>query len=259
MRLLYLSPLPLLAFTVAASSLDEAQEQQPFTFGAMAPPPYTLPPLPYAYDALEPHISGQIMKLHHTGHHKAYVTNLNAALESYTSATQSGDLTTQLNLQPAIRFNAGGHINHSLFWPGLCPANSASAKTSAAPELIKEIKRTWGSEEEFKKAFNKELLGIKGSGWGWLVKVEGGSQGSGEKGRRLHIETTKDQEPVVGEGTIPVFGVDMWEHAYYLQYLNGKAAYVDNIWKVINWKMAEERYLGSRDDVFKDLKKTFKE
>ncbi|KAK0619405.1 Manganese/iron superoxide dismutase [Immersiella caudata] len=203
---------------------------------------YTLPALPYAYDALEPHISAQIMELHHSKHHAAYVANLNNALQSHVVAVTSSDIASQIALQAAIKFNGGGHINHSLFWQNLAPASSEEAKSEAAPSLTAEIQKTWGSFDAFKKAFSTTLLGIQGSGWGWLVK-----DGSG-----LRIVTTKDQDPVVG-GEIPIFGVDMWEHAYYLQYLNGKAAYVENIWNVINWKTAEERFLGTREDIFKTL------
>ncbi|OAA71561.1 cytosol Mn-superoxide dismutase [Cordyceps fumosorosea ARSEF 2679] len=206
---------------------------------------YSLPPLPYAYDALEPSISKQIMELHHGRHHQAYVTNLNAALQS--AAAASADVAAQIALQQAIRFNGGGHINHSLFWENLTPASSPDADlTAAAPRLAAALAATWGSVEAFQKAFAAALLGLQGSGWGWLVKdtAHGGA---------LRIVTTKDQDPVVGAET-PVFGVDMWEHAYYLQYLNGKAAYIENIWKVINWKTAERRFVGGRDDVFKALR-----
>jgi len=209
---------------------------------------YSLPPLPYAYNALEPHIAAQIMELHHSKHHQTYITNLNAALKSQQEAIQTSDIPTQVSLQPGIKFNAGGHINHSLFWQNLCPANSSDAKSSAAPKLVEKIKATWGDETKFREAFKTALLGIQGSGWGWLVKVEGGKED------RLVIMTTKDQDPVVGKGEVPILGVDMWEHAYYLQYLNGKAAYVENIWNVINWKTTEERYLGGRADAFKVLK-----
>lgn len=113
---------------------------------------------------------------------------------------------------------------------------------------MEAITRKWGGEKEFKDAFSKALLGIQGSGWGWLVKQEGAKESS------LTIVITKDQDPVVGAGQVPVLGIDMWEHAYYLQYLNGKAAYVENIWNVINWKVAEERYLGAQADAFKVLK-----
>ena len=210
------------------------------------------------------------MELHHSKHHQAYVTNLNDALQALVSAITSGDIASQIALQSTIKFNGGGHINHSLFWENLAEAGTPEAKPEAAPSLQAEIEKTWGTLDAFKKAFSATLLSIQGSGWGWLVR----------EGSALRIITTKDQDPVVG-GEIPVFGVDMWEHAYYLQvstsrssvsgaaweccylrasplvltsvlpqqYLNGKAAYVENIWNVINWNTAEERFLGTRESI----------
>ncbi|KAI5863293.1 superoxide dismutase [Durotheca rogersii] len=206
---------------------------------------YALPPLPYPYDALEPSISKQIMELHHTKHHQAYVTNLNKALEASSNALAQGKLQDSAAQLSAIRFNGGGHINHSLFWENLAPSSSPDSSIAAAPKLIGAIKSTWGSLEKFQEVFGAALLGIQGSGWGWLVKEAVTGQ--------LRIVTLANQEAVV-VGDTPLFGVDMWEHAYYLQYLNGKAAYVDNIWKVINWKTAEARYVGSREDAFRALK-----
>jgi Fe-Mn family superoxide dismutase len=187
------------------------------------------------------------MGLHHSKHHQTYITNLNNALESLSKAQKSNDILTQIQLQPAIKFHGGGHINHSLFWQNLAPPSSQEANPIAAPKLSAAIAQTFGDLEEFKNKFNAALLGIQGSGWGWLVKFEN------EKGR-IGIVTTKDQDPIVGPGEIPIFGVDMWEHAYYLQYLNGKAAYVANIWSVINWSTAEKRFLGRERDVFESLK-----
>lgn len=211
---------------------------------------YFLPTLPYAYDALEPSISKQIMELHHSKHHQAYVTNLNKALFDLATAVQANDIDKQITLQSAINFNGGGHINHSLFWQNLAPASSpeASRPEESAPTLLAEISQTWGSLDSFRQAFSAKLLGIQGSGWGWLVKS---GEGSGDR-KALQIVTTKDQDPVPST-FVPIFGVDMWEHAYYLQYLNGKAAYVENIWKIINWRTAEERFLGARADAFKVL------
>ncbi|KAL1958563.1 hypothetical protein VTO42DRAFT_4160 [Malbranchea cinnamomea] len=206
---------------------------------------YSLPPLPYAYDALEPAISAQIMELHHGKHHNTYVTNLNKALQAHAHAVETSNLPAQLALQPTIKFNGGGHINHSLFWANLAPPSSPEASPDAAPRLLEAIRQRWGGEGTFRQKFNEALLGIQGSGWGWLVR-------QGENGP-LAIVTTKDQD-IVDKDQVPIFGVDMWEHAYYLQYLNGKAAYVENIWTVINWKTAEERYLGGTVDAFKVLK-----
>ncbi|KAK4223516.1 superoxide dismutase [Podospora fimiseda] len=229
-----------LALQSPLQSISGDQLNASSTTAKMAVTSYSLPQLPYAYDALEPYISAQIMELHHSKHHQAYVTNLNNAL----AAVAGADITDQIALQQVIKFNGGGHINHSLFWQNLAPAISDDVNHAAvAKELVATIEKTWGSFEAFQKAFSGALLGIQGSGWGWLVK-DGGA---------LRIVTTKDQDPVVG-GEVPIFGVDMWEHAYYLQYLNGKAAYVENIWKVINWKKAEERFLGTREDAFSVLK-----
>lgn len=146
------------------------------------------------------------MELHHGKHHQAYVTNLNAALKSHTDALAANDIPAQIALQQAIKFNGGGHVNHTLFWENLVPASSGDAQPSSAPTLVAEIEKTWGSLDAFKQAVGKALLGLQGSGWGWLVKDTHG----------LRIVTTKDQDPVVG-GETPIFGIDMWEHAYYLQ------------------------------------------
>lgn len=150
------------------------------------------------------------MELHYSKHHQTYVNNLNAALKAVWTAQTNDDIPTQIQLQQAIRFNGGGHINHSLFWKNLAPPKSGESDRASAPRLAKAIKDTWGSEEKFKEKFNAALLGLQGSGWGWLVKFEN------ENGR-LGIVTTKDQDPVVAPGEVPIFGVDMWEHAYYLQ------------------------------------------
>ncbi|KAK0636127.1 superoxide dismutase [Bombardia bombarda] len=186
------------------------------------------------------------MELHHSKHHQTYVTNLNRALESHHAAILANDIAAQIALQPVIKFNGGGHINHALFWQNLAPESDEGAKPDAAPSLVAEITKRWGSVDKFKENFSSALLGIQGSGWGWLVKEEGEGAGA------LRIITTQNQDPVFS-GEVPIIGVDMWEHAYYLQYLNGKASYVENIWNVINWKTAEQRFLAGRADVLKGL------
>ncbi|PYI23053.1 superoxide dismutase [Mn], mitochondrial [Aspergillus japonicus CBS 114.51] len=203
-------------------------------------PKYTLPPLPYAYDALEPVISQQIMQLHHQKHHQTYITNLNAALDAQATALASNDIPALLSIQQRLTFHGGGHLNHSLFWRNLAPPGSpATDLARSAPTLQRALEQRWGSVEQFTAAFGAVLLGLQGSGWGWLVSVGG-------PGGRLEIVSTKDQDPV-GGGKVPVLGVDMWEHAYYLQYLNNKAGYVEQIWKVIHWGEAEERYTKGVD------------
>lgn len=184
------------------------------------------------------------MELHHSKHHQAYVTNLNKAIKESVVALSKGNIADYAAQLPAIRFNGGGHINHSLFWLNLCPASSPDASLDAAPTLQAAIGATWGSFGEFKAALTSELLGIQGSGWGWLVKEAGTGA--------LRIVTLANQEAVV-VGDTPILGVDMWEHAYYLQYYNGKAAYVENVFNIINWRTAEERFVGSRQAAFASL------
>lgn len=151
------------------------------------------------------------MTLHHDRHHQAYVTNLNAALTNYSIAAARGHIADQIALQPSIRFNGGGHINHALFWTTLAPASSADAREpdAKAPELLAAINSEYGSLDGFVTAFSSALLSIQGSGWGWLVRSGCGAVG------RLLITTTKDQDPIVND--VPIIGIDMWEHAYYLQ------------------------------------------
>lgn len=181
------------------------------------------------------------MRLHHTKHHTTYVTNLNNALQAQVVAVKTNDIVGQLYSQRVINFHAGGHINHSLFWANLTPSSSSSSNEASAPKLTAAISERWGSPETFKEKFNTILLGIQGSGWGWLVQ----DAGSGA----LEIVTTRDQD-IVPKGKKPIFGVDFWEHAYYLQYLNDKASYAKGIWNVINWQESERRYLASVEDVF---------
>ncbi|KAI9368104.1 Manganese/iron superoxide dismutase [Aspergillus egyptiacus] len=211
----------------------------------MSEPKYTLPPLPYAYDALEPIISAQIMTLHHQKHHQTYITNLNAALSAHSAALAANNIQELVSLQSKITFNAGGHINHSLFWKNLAPYNSPQTDISrSAPSLKAALEEQFGSVEAFMQRFKAVLLGIQGSGWGWLVADQPGPGG------KLGIVSTKDQDPVP-RGMVPVLGVDMWEHAYYLQYLNDKASYVEGIWKVVDWGVAEGRYLHGVGDGLK--------
>ncbi|MCV2423780.1 superoxide dismutase [Paucibacter sp. DJ4R-1] len=192
----------------------------------------TLPDLPYAYDALEPFISEEIMTLHHKKHHQTYVNGYNTALQNLSKlVSDSSTARQQIALQAAIKFNGGGHINHSLFWKNLAPETSSDSKPKSAPTLSDAIKNSFG--ENFQKEFNAAALGIQGSGWAWLVYHP--------SGKRLEIITTPNQDPVLPP-YVPIFGVDMWEHAFYLQYKNVKPDYLSAIWNVINWKEAEKRY-----------------
>ncbi|CAE6393610.1 unnamed protein product [Rhizoctonia solani] len=199
----------------------------------------TLPDLPYAYNALEPHISKEIMELHHKKHHQTYVNGYNAAQESLTKLVPDpASARQQIALQSAIKFNGGGHINHSLFWKNLAPAGSTGLVTKngeqelETPNLASSIKRDFKTLDKFKERFNQEALGIQGSGWAWLALHTGN--------QRLDIITTPNQDPVLPPH-VPLFGVDMWEHAFYLQYKNVKPDYLSAIWNVINFHEAEKR------------------
>jgi Fe-Mn family superoxide dismutase len=166
---------------------------------------FKLPDLPYDYGALEPHISGEIMKLHHTKHHNAYVTNLNASLEKYHKAEASGNLAEMIALQQAIRFNGGGHVNHSIFWQNLAPAGKGGGGEPSG-DLAKALTDRFGSVAEAKKQLTAVAAGVQGSGWGWL----GYSKAAG----RLDVIHCANQDPLSVTGYVPLLGLDVWEHAY---------------------------------------------
>nr|QBO71396.1 superoxide dismutase 2 [Pleurotus ostreatus] len=194
---------------------------------------HTLPPLPYAYDALEPFISKEIMTLHHTKHHQTYVNSLNAAEAAYAKASTPKE---RIALQAALKFNGGGHINHSLFWTNLAPSKSegkGNGGVLAAGPLSDAIVRAFGTLDNLKKEFNATTAGIQGSGWGWL--------GYNPSTKLLEVVTTANQDPLLTH--VPIIGVDIWEHAFYLQYKNVKADYLNAIWSVINFEEAEKRLL----------------
>ena len=197
---------------------------------------FTLPPLPYAYTALEPHIDEPTMRIHHDKHHAAYVTNLNAALDGET-ALQSLSIEQLLgNLarvpeakRTAVRNNGGGHYNHTLFWDLMAPggAKAPDGKLAAA------INTTFGGFDGFKEQFTKACLARFGSGWGWLVR---GADGS------LSIESTPNQDAPLMAGKAAVLGCDVWEHAYYLKYQNRRPDYLAAWWNVVNWTRVAERF-----------------
>lgn len=195
--------------------------------GAGAAGSFKLPDMPYDYGALEPFISGEIMRLHHTKHHAAYVNNLNASLDKYEAAAKAGNVSEMIALQGAIRFNGGGHINHSIFWSNLAPAGKGGGEASVPAELKSAIDARFGSMAEFKKAMNAACMAVQGSGWAWL----GYSKASG----RLEIAACANQDPLVTVGLTPLLGIDVWEHAYYLQYKNMRADYLNAIWNVVNF------------------------
>lgn len=187
---------------------------------------YTLPDLPYDYNALEPVISAEIMQLHHTKHHQAYVNNLNVAEEKLQEALAKGCVKTQISLAPALRFNGGGHINHSIFWQNLCPKSKSGEPEG---ELLKVINDAFGSVQAMKDIVSAGAVAVQGSGWAWLAY--------NPKSKRLESIACPNQDPLESTtGLIPLFGIDVWEHAYYLQYKNARPDYVKAIWQVANWK-----------------------
>lgn len=192
---------------------------------------HTLPDLPYPYDALEPAISKEIMELHHAKHHAAYVNGLNAAEEAIANALQASDIKKQIELQAAIKFNGGGHLNHSLFWKNLQPEKAGGGKPVDGL-FSQAVERDFGGYEQLKSSLNASALAIQGSGWAWL--------GYDTKLKKLVIVNTGNQDPLTPQ--IPIIGIDMWEHAFYLQHQNRKADYLTNIWKVINFAEAEKRF-----------------
>lgn len=189
---------------------------------------YQLPDLPYDFGALEPVISAEIMEIHYKKHHLAYVNNLNIALEKYAEAENRGDVAAMIALQSAIRFNGGGHVNHSIFWNVLTPHEQ-----SPSLDLEKKLIEAFGSLEAFIEKMSAETIAIQGSGWGWL--------GVHVQTKSLKIATCNNQDPLSIHGLVPLFGIDVWEHAYYLQYKNVRAEYVKNIWKLVDWKNVEKR------------------
>ncbi|MBS4164419.1 Superoxide dismutase [Mn], mitochondrial [Candidatus Protochlamydia amoebophila] len=201
------------------------------------PQAYKLPDLSYDFNALEPVISAEIMSLHYTKHHQTYVTNLNKALEQYLEAEANNDLSTMIALQSVIKFNGGGHVNHSIFWTNLAPKNKAEGM---APEgiLADAINKEFGSLQTLIEQLSAKTVAIQGSGWGWL--------GYDKAKDRLTLATCENQDPLSTKGLIPLLGIDVWEHAYYLQYKNVRADYVKNIWNIINWKNVAERYQAAK-------------
>lgn len=201
--------------------------------------PHVLPPLPYDYTALEPHVDEQTMRIHHDKHHAAYVTNLNTALEPYPALaalpleTLLADLAqVPEGIRTAVRNNGGGHWNHTLFWELMTPGGAA------APEgaLAARIDATFGGFAAFKEQFQKACITRFGSGWGWLVAGRDGS---------LAIESSANQDTPVMEGKAVLLGCDVWEHAYYLKYQNRRPDYVAAWWNVVNWTIVGARYAAA--------------
>mgnify|MGYP003543408818 CR=1 FL=1 len=184
---------------------------------------YTLPELGYDYAALEPHISASIMELHHSKHHQAYVTGANGALAALAAARDAGDLSNVNKLEKDLAFNLGGHVNHSIFWTNLSPDGG----DKPTGDLEAAIDDSFGSFDKFQAHFTAASLGLQGSGWGILAWDS--------VGERLIIEQLYDQQGNLALGLIPLLTLDVWEHAYYLDYLNVRADYIAAWWNIVNW------------------------
>jgi Fe-Mn family superoxide dismutase len=195
---------------------------------------YTLPDLTYDYGSLEPHISGKIMELHHSKHHAAYVAGINGALAALEEAREKNDFANINKLQKDLAFHLGGHINHSIFWKNLSPDSEGRPEG----ELAAAITEFFGSFEAFQAHFNATALGIQGSGWAFLAWDS--------LGERLVIEQLYDQQGNVAPATIPVLMLDMWEHAFYLDYLNVKGDYVKAFWNIVSWGDVQTRFEAAR-------------
>ncbi len=197
--------------------------------------PFELPALPYDYNALEPHIDEATMKLHHDKHHATYVTNLNGAIEKHAElgSKTPEELIKNLDAVPedvraVVRNNGGGHVNHTMFWQIMKPSGGGEP-TGAIGE---QIKADFGDFETFKKTFNETTAKQFGSGWGWLIF----------KGGKLAITTTPNQDNPISQGSFPVLGNDVWEHAYYLKYQNKRPEYLANWWNTVNWEEVNKRF-----------------
>ncbi len=200
--------------------------------------PYQLPPLPYAYDALEPHIDAKTMEIHHTKHHQAYINNVNKALESHPQLADKpiDDLMRGLASVPeavrtAVRNNGGGHSNHALFWTVIGPKCSGEP-TGPLGEAINTI---FGSVETFKQQFAQAATTRFGSGWAWLSVDDG----------KLVVESTGNQDTPLSEGRTPILGLDVWEHAYYLNYQNRRPDYIAAFWNIVNWDEVTRRFAAA--------------
>jgi Fe-Mn family superoxide dismutase len=195
---------------------------------------FTLPALPYAYDALEPHIDTTTMQIHHGKHHQAYVDNLNKAIAGTPNENKSLEelVAAAGSISPAVRNNGGGHWNHTFFWESLAP-NASGTPTG---KLAEAISSTFGSFDTFKEKFNNAGMTRFGSGWAWLTKNNG----------KIEISSTPNQDNPLMDVTevkgTPLLGVDVWEHAYYLKYQNRRAEYLGVFWNVVNWNKVNERF-----------------
>ncbi|MEO7600013.1 MAG: superoxide dismutase [Opitutus sp.] len=227
------------AFSLRAVGAQAPVSAPAATDTANTSQPFTLPKLAYGYDALEPHIDRQTMEIHHTKHHQAYITNANKALADFPELKGRSAEALLHNLsdvpekiRTTIRNNVGGHVNHSFFWQTLAPGKSEGP----TGELASALSATFGSVDAFKTQFADAGMKRFGSGWAWLSN----------QGGKLQIHSTANQDSPLSEGAVPILGVDVWEHAYYLHYQNRRADYLKAFWNVVNWPQVAKNLQAAR-------------
>ncbi|MCX8197622.1 MAG: superoxide dismutase [Candidatus Micrarchaeota archaeon] len=197
---------------------------------------YKLPDLPYAYNALEPYIDEQTMRLHHSKHHAAYVAGLNSALKKLEEARSKGDFSSVQALSKLLAFHGSGHTMHTIFWSIMCPPSES--KEPKGGELYAQIVKDFGSFEGFKKHFSEAAKAVEGNGWAILAYEP--------IGKRLMVLQAENHQKLTVQGSVPLLVLDVWEHAYYLKHQNNRAAYVDAWWNVVNWKEVERRFAAAK-------------
>jgi Fe-Mn family superoxide dismutase len=239
-RLTRRDALKMLGAGVAVASLGLTKVAAAGTTATGSALDWELPKLPYAYDALEPHIDARTMEIHHTRHHQAYITNAKNLLKDHPDLLARGpealvrDLASVPEaIRPGVRNNAGGHVNHAFFWKIISPVPGLSIQ-----QLPVAIAGAFGSMDEFKKQFADTALKRFGSGWAWLSMRDG----------KLFVHSTANQDSPLSDGARPIIGLDVWEHAYYLHYQNRRADYINAFWSVLNWTQAEGNYGAALKD-----------
>ncbi len=197
---------------------------------------YKLPDLPYAYNALEPYMDEQTMRLHHDKHHAAYVNGLNAALAKLSEARQKGDFSSIQALSKLLAFHGSGHFMHSLFWQVMC--SHEKSKEPSSGQFFEQIKTDFGSLENFKKQFSEAAKAVEGNGWAVLAWEP--------LGKRLLVLQAENHQKFTFQGSLPLLVLDVWEHSYYLKYQNNRAGYVDAWWNIANWREVEKRFENAK-------------
>ena len=223
------------------TNIAQKVSQKAFTTAAGQPIMVKLKHLPYELGALEPVVSGHLMEFHYGKHHRAYVNNLNNLNVQSAEALATGDVKKYIELANAVKFNGGGHLNHEFFWDSLAPIKEGGGVLpDEGSQLRKLMEQEWGSFEKFQQTFNAQTTALQGSGWGWLLYNKG--SGLLEYRKTLNQDTPAD----IGADLFPLLTIDVWEHAYYLDYKNMRPTFLNEMWKIINWQKVEERLAAAQ-------------